>query len=161
MSTDGLSDGWYRIMQRAALDEGVATGVFEIRAGSDAAPPAPPADAVRLGVEPVLVPPDGGLVRVTTLVPSGPDGNLTAEDIAEADASLASTARVQRWDGQAWLNVVEVSVEPRDASLGAEWGSPVTLPPLGEGSYRLVRDRAGEPAVWGLFTVTPGASVPE
>lgn len=161
MSTDGLSDGWYRITQRAALDEGVATGVFEIRTGSNAAPPAPPTDEVRLGVEPALVSPDGGLVRVTTLVPSGPDGLLTADDIAQADASLASSALVQRWDGRTWRDVVDVSVEPREASLGSEWGSRVTLPPLTEGSYRLVRERAGEPAAWGLFAVITGVSAPE
>ena len=161
MSTDGLSDGWYRVTQLAALGEGVATGVFEVRTGSNAAPPAPPGDEVRLSVEPALVSPDGGLVRVATLVPSGPDGNLTAEDIEQADASLASSALVQRWDGRAWLDVVDVSVEPREPSLGPEWGSRVTLPPLEEGSYRLVRERAGEPSAWGLFAVISGVSAPE
>ncbi len=161
MTTDGLSDGWYRVTQHAALGEGVATGVFEIRAGSNAAPPPPPADEVRLSVEPALVSPDGGLVRVATLVPSGPDGTLTAQDIEKADASLASSALVQRWDGQKWLDVVEVSVEPRGTDLGAEWGSLLTLPPLEEGSYRLVRERAGEPSAWGLFAVISGVSAPE
>lgn len=158
MSTDGLSDGWYRITQRAALDEAGATGVFEIRTGSNPAPPVPPTDEVRLEIQPILVPPHGGLVRVTTLVPYGPDGILTAEDVAQADASLATSALVQRWDGQAWLDVVEVPVDTPEDSLGPEWGSPVTLPALDHGSYRLVRERADEPAVWGLFTVTSEAS---
>uniref|UniRef100_UPI0025C0C632 hypothetical protein n=1 Tax=Demequina sp. TaxID=2050685 RepID=UPI0025C0C632 len=158
MTTDGLGDGWYRLTQRAALDQGLATGIFEVRTGASAAPPQPPVDEVRLSVEPALVPPDGGTVRVSTVVPPGPDGSLTAEDIAEVDTGLASSALAQRWNGQNWIDVAELSVEPRDAALGAEWGSYITLPPLSEGSYRLVRERSGEPPAWGLFAVI--AAVP-
>lgn len=157
LNTDGLSDGWYRLVQEAALDEGVATGVFEVRTGASAAPPLPAEDQVRLTVDPALVPPDGGLVRVVTQVPAGPDGTLTAEDIEEVDSALDPSALVQRWDGEEWLDVVDVPVQPREPDLGVEWGSPVALPQLEEGSYRLVRVRAGEPAPWGVFTVTAGA----
>lgn len=157
LSTEGLTDGWYRLVQRAALDEGLATGVFEVRSGGRAAPPLPPADEVRLTVDPVLVPPEGGLVRVTTQVPADADGNLTAEDIEAVDEVLAPSAQVQRWDGTGWVDVADVSVQERATDLGVEWGSPVALPALDEGSYRLVRQRADGPAPWGVFTVTPGA----
>lgn len=157
LSTEGLTDGWYRLVQRAALDEGLATGVFQVRSGGRVAAPMPPADDVRLTVEPVLVPPEGGLVRVTTQVPADADGNLTAEDIEAVDSALAPSAKVQRWDGTQWLDVADLPVQERAADLGVEWGSPVALPALDEGSYRLVRQRADGPAPWGVFTVTAGA----
>lgn len=158
LSTEGLTEGWYRLVQRAALGAGVATGVFEVRSDALAAPPLPPEDDVRLTVDPVLVPPEGGVARVATQVPYGPDGTLTAEDIEEVDGALEPSALVQRWDGEEWRDVVDVPVLAREADLGVEWGSPVVLPALEEGSYRLVRTWPGEPAPWGVFTVTTGAA---
>lgn len=157
LSTEGLTEGWYRLVQRAALGGGVATGVFEIRTGALAAPPLPAEDEVRLTVDPVLVPPEGGVARVVTQVPAGPDGTLTAEDIEEVDGALDASALVQRWDGEGWVDVVDVPVLAREVDLGVEWGSPVVLPALEEGSYRLVRTWPGESAPWGVFTVTAGA----
>ena len=157
LSTEGLTEGWYRLVQRAALGAGVATGVFEIRTDALAAPPLPAEDEVRLTVDPVLVPPEGGVARVVTQVPAGPDGTLTAEDIEEVDGALDPSALVQRWDGEGWVDVVDVPVQGREADLGVEWGSPVALPPLEEGSYRLVRTWPGEQAPWGVFTVATGA----
>jgi hypothetical protein len=157
LSTEGLGDGWYRLVQRAALGAGVATGVFEVRTGALAAPPLPPQDEVRLTVDPVMLPPEGGVARVTTQVPAGPDGTLTAEDIEEVDGALDPSALVQRWDGEEWRDVVDVPVLAREADLGVEWGSPVVLPALEEGSYRLVRTWPGEAAPWGVFTVAMGA----
>lgn len=157
LSTEGLADGWYRLVQRAALGAGVATGVFEIRSGALAAPPLPAEDEVRLSIDPVLVPPEGGVARVATQVPYGPDGTLTAEDIEEVDRALDPSALVQRWDGEEWRDVVDVPVLAREADLGVEWGSPVVLPALEDGSYRLVRTWPGEAAPWGVFTVATGA----
>jgi hypothetical protein len=157
LSTEGLADGWYRLVQRAALDKDVATGVFEVRTGARAAPPLPAQDDVRLTIDPALVPPAGGLTRVVTQVPAGDDGTLTAEDLEKVDASLDPSALVQRWDGQGWLDVADVPVEERQSDLGVEWGSPVALPALEEGSYRLVRARTGGSALWGVFTVAAGA----
>lgn len=156
LSTEGLADGWYRLTQ-TAWPEGVATGVFEVRTGAPAGAPQPSTEEERLTVDPVLVPPAGGQVRVVTQVPPGDDGTLTAEDIEEVDASLDPTAQVQRWDGEQWLDVAEVPVGQRATDLGAEWGSPVALPALDEGSYRLLRARAGAQPLWGVFTVTTGA----
>ncbi|MCL3861142.1 hypothetical protein [Actinotalea sp. K2] len=157
LSTEGLADGWYRLVQRAALEKGVAAGVFEVRTGAPAAPPLPAQDDVRLTVDPVLVPPEGGLARVVTQVPAGADGTLTAEDIEEVDTGLDPSALVQRWDGRQWLDVVDVPVQERETDLGVEWGSPVALPALEEGSYRLVRERTDATALWGVFTVLTGA----
>lgn len=157
LSTEGLEDGWYRLVQEAALDRGLATGVFEVRAGAAGAPPLPDAESVRLTVDPVVVPPAGGVVRLVTEVPAGDDGTLTAEDIEAVDSALAPSALLQRWDGARWADVGEVPVGEREADLGAEWGSPVALPELEEGSYRLVRTWAGQEAPWGVFTVAAGA----
>lgn len=157
LSTEGLTDGWYRLVQRAARDKGLASGVFQVRSDARAAPPLPPQDEARLTVDPVLVPPEGGLARVTTQVPPDEDGNLTAEDIEAVDTVLDRSAQVQRWDGATWLDVVEVAVLEREADRGVEWGSPVALPALDEGSYRLVRARADGAPLWGVFTVTAGA----
>lgn len=156
LSTEGLGEGWYRIVQPAALDEGTATGIFQVRRDAPAAPPQPGSDEVRLGVVPALVPPDGGLVRVVTEVPAGSDGVLTAEDVESVDDALDPTALVQRWDGAQWLDVTEVPVQDREADRGVEWGAPALLPELDEGSYRLLRTRDGEP-VWGVFTVRSDA----
>lgn len=42
LRTDGLTDGWYRLSQRAAPGEdGVATGVFQVRTGTRPAAPTP------------------------------------------------------------------------------------------------------------------------
>ena len=157
LGTDGLGDGWYRLVQRAALDRGIATGVFEVRTGALAGPPLPAQDDVRLTVEPALVPPEGGLARVVTHVPAGDDGMLTAEDIEEVDGSLDASALVQRWDGKQWLDVVDVPVQQREPDRGVEWGSPVLLPVLDEGPYRLLRARADGSPLWGAFTVTAAA----
>lgn len=157
LSTEGLTDGWYRLVQRAALDDGVATGVFEVRAGAPAAPPLPSADDARLAVEPMLVPLGGGPARVVTQVPAGEDGALTVEAVEEVDSALDRSALIQRWDGEQWLDVADVPVRERAAGLGVEQGSPVVLPALEEGSYRLVRTRADAPALWGVFTVTAAA----
>lgn len=156
LSTEGLVDGWYRLVQHAALDDGVATGVFEVRAGAGTAPPLPPQDEVRLVVEPALVAPEGGIARIVTEVPAGEDGTLTKEDIEEVDTTLAPMALLQRWDGEQWLDVVDVPVAEREPDLGVERGSPVVLPELDEGSYRLVRTRPDAPDVWGVFTVVAG-----
>ncbi|NCT90410.1 hypothetical protein GXB85_05520 [Cellulomonas sp. APG4] len=160
-STEGLGDGWYRLVQSAVLDEDVATGAFEIRAGAGAAPPLPPRDEVALTVTPVLVPPDGGQVSVATWVPAGADGTLTSEDVEAADRQLGATALVQRWTTQQWRDAIEVRVGRRDAGLGVEWGSPVVLPALEEGSYRVVRTRDDGSQAWGTFAVTAAAPVLE
>lgn len=155
LSTEGLADGWYRLIHRAGRGQ-FATGVFEVRTGAPAAPPQPDRDAVRLAFEPALVPPEGGLARVTTLVPANPDGTLTAEDIEAVDAGLDPTARIERWDGARWLEVAEVPVLEPDAE-GAEWDHPFPLPPLDEGSYRVIRGGAGDVEAWGVFAVVAGA----
>lgn len=157
LGTDGLADGWYRITLHAGRTGGVATGVFEVRPGGGTAPPHPAQDDVRLVVVPALVPPEGGVARVATQVPAGPDGTLTAEDVAEVDATLADSALVQRWDGGRWLDVADAPVRPPTGEPGTEWGTPVVLPALEEGSYRLVRHRADGPAPWGVFSVVDGA----
>lgn len=157
LSTDGLSDGWYRLVQRAALDEGMATGVFRVRTGAPAAPPLPPRDDVRLIVDPVLVPPEGGLARVVTHVPAGPDGTLTAEDIERVDSALSPSALVQRWDGARWVDDMAVKVWPPEADLGPEWGSRIMLHSLEEGLYRLTRTRAGMTVPSDTFAVTAAA----
>ncbi|MDT0164877.1 hypothetical protein Q9R32_04845 [Actinotalea sp. AC32] len=156
LSTEGLDDGWYRLVQRPNRGD-VATGVFEVRTGAGAAPPQPPSDEVRLTVDPVIVPVEGGLVRVATQVPAGPDGTLTAEDIEAVDSVLDPSALVQRWTDDDWVDVVDVPVREREPALGVEWGSPVALPALDEGSYRVVRARPGGSPLWGVFTVTATA----
>lgn len=157
LSTEGLADGWYRLVQRAAGEEPAATGVFEVRTGAPAAPPQPASDEVRLSVDPVLVPLDGGLASVRTHVPPGDDGTLTSEDIAAVDGDLEPTALVQRWDGTGWRDVVDLPVGERAADVGVEWGSPVGLPALEAGSYRLLRMRSVADPIWGVFTVTAAA----
>ena len=158
LSTEGLDDGWYRLVQEAAgPDAGVATGVFEVRTDALAAPPHPEKQGVRLAVVPALVPPAGGVVQVSTQVPADAGGNLSAEDIEEVDSALDPSVLIQRWDGEEWVDVVDAPVGERAADLGVEWGSPVNLPELDEGSYRLLRTWAGQEAPWGVFTVATGA----
>lgn len=157
LSTEGLADGWYRLVQHAALRKGVATGVFEVRRDAAPAPPLPDPNGLRLVVEPPLVPPEGGLAAVITWVPAGDDGSLTAEEIEAVDRSFDPAVLVQRWDGDGWLDVVSVPTRERDDELGVEWGSPVTLPRLDEGAYRLVRTRADGTDAWGVLFVVPGA----
>lgn len=156
LSTAGLADGWYRLVHREVHDVNSATGVFEVRSDAPAAPPQPDRDEVRLTLDPVLIPPAGGVAQVMPLVPAGPDGTLTAEDIIAVDASLDPTVRIERWDGTAWLEVAEAPGLERESDDVA-WSTPVPIPPLAEGSYRVVRDRAGEPAPWGVFAVVDGA----
>lgn len=155
LSTEGLVDGWYRLIHRASGGR-FATGVFEVRTGAPAAPPQPDRDDVRLSLDPVLVPPEGGLARVTTLVPANTDGTLTAEDIEAVDAGLDPTARIERWDGARWLEVAEVPVLEPDVE-GAEWDHPFPLPPHDEGAYRVFRGGAGDAEAWGVFAVVNGA----
>lgn len=157
LSTAGLADGWYRLVQRAALDDGLASGQFEVRTAASAAAPRPAHDAVWLAIQPERVPPEGGLVDVVTQVAPGPDGTLTEEEIEAADRALGTSAGVERWDGTRWIVEASVTGEDREAGAGVESGSTVLLPALVEGSYRLVREAADGSAPWGVFTVTPDA----
>jgi hypothetical protein len=133
---DGLDAGWYRISQEAN-EAVVAAAMFEI--AEDASVPAPlvPVDAPAISVTPAVVSPDGGEINLYPLIPPGPDGSLSREDVLDAIRGLSDVALIERWDGSAWGATGEVDLreaEDADLTLAAD------LPPLPEGEYRLVRE---------------------
>jgi hypothetical protein len=140
-STAGLPLGWYRLSH--TVDSGaVATGVFEVAAGAPAPPPLVPMDAPSISVRPVLVPPTGTAAQITPLVPPV-GGGSSRSAVEEAIAGLAEEAQIERWDGNGWTPVTDVALGP------SEWdptlARSLTIPPLPDGAYRLVRSGpAGE-----------------
>ncbi|MBC7292272.1 MAG: hypothetical protein H5T83_13185, partial [Actinotalea sp.] len=154
MSTEGLEEGWYRLVQDAVLGGPSARAVFRVTDDAPPTPPVPSGDGVSLVVDPVLVPPTGGQVDLAVHVPPDASGTLTAEDIAEAEAQLADLAVVERWDGAGWVPVGEVEVPaPRDQASPV----PLTLPALEPGPHRLVRGGPDGDA-WGVLWVADEAA---
>lgn len=148
-STDGLEEGWYRLVQGAALGGAPARAVFAVTDGAAATAPLPPTDRMSLVVEPVMVPPSGGRVDVAVVVLPDATGTTTSEDVAAAARALGDTAAVERWDGAAWAPVAEVEVPALSRAA-------VMLPALDEGAYRVVRAGPDGDA-FGTFWVTDQA----
>jgi hypothetical protein len=149
LSTEGLAPGWYRISQDL-LDESEspapvdarrhvpATGQFEVAA--DAPEPAPlwDLDGAAISVTPPILPPAGGDLLLSPVVPPDPDGNQTLEDIQAAVDGLSLTARIERWEGGAWVAVGEATLAPDEVYTDGLTMS-TALGALDPGAYRLVR----------------------
>lgn len=157
-TTAGLEPGWYRLGQSG---DGGARGVFEVSADAADPVPLPPTDTASLSVSPTLVPPDGGSVRLTPLVP---DSQSVADVVAATDG-LADDVAVERWAGDRWEPVARLALtDSASADAAANPDEPhlertAELPPLPVGAYRLVRNGpAGDHH--GLFWVDPDASAP-
>jgi hypothetical protein len=139
-TTAGLDAGWYRVSQTA--NEGiVARGIFEV--APQASPPTPlwSVDVPAISISPALLPPEGGEIYLYPLVPPGSDGSLSREDMQRAVEGLSESARIEQWDGSAWVNVASVDLHQVS---GDDLPRTAVLRPLDEGEYRLVRDGPAE-----------------
>lgn len=158
-STDGLEPGWYRVSQTA--NEGVvARGVVEVAEG--AADPAPlwPTDEPAISVQPPVLTEDGGTVTLTPLVPSNPDGSLSAEDVEAAVADLEDAVTLQRWTGETWVG----TGGPLPLTTPDEQGYfevTAEIPAgLGPGAYRLLRSGPDGDHTGNLWVMGSGADPP-
>lgn len=130
-STDGLDDGWYRLVQ------GPASGVFEI--ADDAPAPAPlwSLDTASVQPSPAL---------------TGLRGTRVALGAVTADVSDYAT--VERWDGAAWQPTTSV---PLSRPAAAPSDVFADIPGLEPGEFRLVltdfEDGEQGESVWGNFWV--------
>jgi len=152
-TTAGLEPGWYRVSHTA--NEGVvARGIFEVTA--DAPPPVPlvNVEGPAISIAPVVLPPRGGEASLYPLVPAGPDGSLSREDMQRVVEGLSETARIERWNGSSWEAVATVDLA---RIPGDDLPRTAVLPSLDEGAYRLVREGPGGSQV-GSFWVDDSVS---
>lgn len=151
-TTAGLEPGWYRISQ-TANDGTVASGVLQITEDATAPAPLVPVDDPAISIHPAAVPTAGATVTLHPLIPA-PSGSQSITDVEAAVEGLTETARVERWDGDGWVRVAELSLEapgPDESPLGRSAIIPEGLDP---GAYRLVRTGPVEPHA-GNFWVQP------
>lgn len=131
-STDGLDDGWYRLVQ------GPASGVFQIADDAPASAPLWSLDTTSVQVSPAL---------------TGLRGTRVALGAVTAD--VTDYAMVERWDGTAWQPATEVALT-RPASAPTDVRTEI--PGLEPGAYRVVLTESGGDAqgdgLWGNFWVT-------
>jgi hypothetical protein len=143
-TTDGLEPGWYRIWQEA--NEGVvAAAILEIAEDASAPAPLVPVDAPAISVDPSVVPSGGAELHLYPLIPPGPDGSLSREDVLDAIRGVSDVARLEHWDGSGWVPVPAGEVELREAD--ADLTLLADVPPLAPGEYRLVREGPDGPHV--------------
>lgn len=159
LSAEGLEPGWYRLSQ-TSNDGLVATGVLEVRDGAEEPVPLGALEDEQLFVTPGLLPTTGGQVDLNPYTPPDENGYGSIEDVVEAFEGAAETARVERWDGSAWVAVVEVPLaEPDIEGLpeGSYQQRTAVVPALGPGAHRMVRE--GPSRSWtGQFWVVEDAA---
>ena len=147
-TTDGLEPGWYRISQ-GSNERIVAATILEITEGASAPAPLVAVDAPAISVTPAVASADGAEVHLYPLIPPGPDGSLSREDVLAAIRGLTEVARLERWEGSSWVVVGEVRLRAAEEDLTYS----ADLPVLPVGEYRLVRSGPNGPHI-GRFWVT-------
>ena len=156
LRTGALDPGWYRLTQTS--DEGtVAAGRFEVRAGAEAVPMAD-ADSVREGdarlvVEPTVLFASDALraaeaeypvLQVSTSVPTDLSSERVIAVRASADAGAAPRAwqdgriRIERWDGERWIDASELQLGGMSPGIGADDPILFTFDDPPPGAYRIV-----------------------
>lgn len=151
---DGMEPGWYRLSRDTHT-----SGVIEVSEGAPLPAPMQPTDVFGIGVRPAALPTDGGDIVLAPIVPFsekvelGPDEQRTMEYVPGAVrystprtlehvervlANLSATATVQRWTGDDWETVTQITLTTRphqDYALETEG----TLGALEPGEYRVLR----------------------
>ncbi len=152
-TTDGLQVGWYRISQVA--NEGIAaSAIFEVAGAAPEPAPLVSVEAPAISVTPALLPASGAPIDLYPLIPA-PSGSQSREDIERAIAGLSEIALIERWHGTGWEPAGEVQLHEIQGDLLPR---SAEVPPLAEGSYRLVRRGPGVDHV-GHFWVDAAAEV--